>query len=191
MAKKDGEAKDVGMTAEEAAKQPVEEKEAEEAEKDAEAGALKSVRNYMYGSMAVGLIPAPVIDLAGLGALQLKMIHSIAEDYGVPFKQDLGKSILSSLLGALGPVTLATGTFGSIVKAIPVVGPLAGIVTQPLLAGAFTYAVGKVFIQHFELGGTLLDFDAKKMKEYFALQFEEGKLVAGEMADEQPKDAGK
>jgi uncharacterized protein (DUF697 family) len=151
---------------------------------DLEQTAAGTVRKYMYSSMAVGLIPAPGVDLAGLMALQIKMVHSLAKHYGVPFMEDLGKSAITSLLGALGPITLARGTFGSLVKAIPVIGTAVGIATQPMLSGAFTYAVEKVFIQHFEAGGTFLDLDPKKVRAHFAQQFQEGKLMAKEIAVE-------
>jgi uncharacterized protein (DUF697 family) len=73
-------------------------------------------------------------------------------------------------------------------KAIPGVGGLIGMVASPALAGASTYALGKVFIQHFESGGTLLDFDPAKMKAYYASQYEEGKQV---VADNQEPAADK
>lgn len=148
---------------------------------DLEQSAVATVNKYVYSAMAIGLIPAPIVDLAGLIALQLKMVHSLATHYDVPFREDLGKSTITSLLGAVGPVTLARGTFGSLVKAIPVIGTAVGIATQPVLAGAYTYAIGKVFIQHFEAGGTFLNLNPKKVKVHFAQQFQEGKLVAKEM----------
>ena len=151
---------------------------------DLEQSAAATVRKYIYSAMAIGLIPAPIVDLAGLTALQLKMVHSLAKHYDVPFKEDLGKSTITSLLGAVGPVTLARGTFGSLVKAIPVIGTAVGIATQPVLAGAYTYAIGKVFIQHFEAGGTFLNLNPKKVKAHFAQQFQEGKLVAKEIVKE-------
>jgi hypothetical protein len=48
---------------------------------------------------------------------------------------------------------------------------------MPSSSAAFTYAVGKVFLQHFASGGTFLDFDPKTVREYFAKMFDEGKLV--------------
>ena len=56
-----------------------------------------------------------------------------------------------------------------------------GLVAVPGVAAAFTYAVGKVLVQHFASGGTFLDFDPKKVREYFARQFEEGKLVTAKI----------
>ena len=46
------------------------------------------------------------------------------------------------------------------------------------VGGATTYAVGKVFIEHFESGGTFLDFDPEKMRDHFQELYEEGKQLA-------------
>jgi hypothetical protein len=35
--------------------------------------------------------------------------------------------------------------------------------------------MGKVFIQHFESGGTFLTFDPQQVRDYYAQQFEKGK----------------
>jgi len=149
---------------------------------DREERALGIVRGYVYSALAVGLIPAPVVDVTGLLALQLKMVHSLCEHYGVPFREDLGKSTIGALLGAVGPVALARGTFGSLVKAIPVVGTAVGIATQPVLAGGFTYATGKVFIQHFECGGTFLDMNPRALRAHFAKEFQQGRALAAGLA---------
>jgi hypothetical protein len=47
-----------------------------------------------------------------------------------------------------------------------------------IIGGASTYALGKVFIQHFESGGTFLDFDPEKVKEHFATLYKEGENIA-------------
>ena len=76
--------------------------------------------------------------------------------------------------------SLACGAVGSLVKAIPVVGALAGAPAMVAVSGASAWARGNVFIRHFESGGTLLDFDAEKAKEYYKAQFEEGQRVAAQ-----------
>ena len=63
------------------------------------------------------------------------------------------------------------------------------MVTVPIFAGASTYAVGKVFHQHFASGGTFLDFDAEKTRGYFSQLFEQGKKVAAEPPLEADKPA--
>jgi uncharacterized protein (DUF697 family) len=143
--------------------------------------ALSTCRKYTMGAMAAGLVPTPAFDFAAVTAIQLKMLHSIAGIYGVTFSQDAGKSVLASVIGGVGSTWVARGTFGSLIKAIPLVGSIAGAVTMPIIAGAATYAVGRVFIQHFEAGGTLLDFDPEKTRGFFKEFYNEGRDVARDL----------
>jgi len=142
---------------------------------------LKTTKTYMWWSMGLGLIPFPLLDIAAISGLQIKMLHAISKIYDVPFKESLGKSIIASLLGTLTANGLSYGLVGSILKAIPGLGMAFGVLSMPLFAGAATYAIGKVFIQHYETGGTLLDLNPEKVKNYFAEQFAEGKKVAGDL----------
>lgn len=139
------------------------------------------VNNYIPWSMGAGLIPVPLADVAALTGIQVKMLADLSKHYGVEFSENRGKSIVLSLLGSLGTTTLALGTVGSIVKAIPGIGTWVGAVTLPVFGAAVTYAIGKVFIQHFESGGTFLNFDGMKAKKAFAETFEEGKKEATAM----------
>lgn len=151
----------------------------------------KIVRNYSLGSIVPSLLPVPMVDLVAVAGIQLKMLHSLAQTYGVEFKEELGRSAIASLIG--GTVALSVARVASsAVKAIPVIGSMVGAVTMPVVNGGTTYALGKVFIQHFESGGTFLTFDAAKVREYFEQQFKEGKaMVSAAMASgEVSKDAG-
>jgi uncharacterized protein (DUF697 family) len=131
------------------------------------------VRNYMLGALAVGLIPLPLVDLMALSGIQLKMLHSLARLYGIEFSEQLGKSVIASLLG--GGVSLSlSSNLASLVKSIPFYG-LTRMVSVSLFGGASTYAIGQVFIQHFESGGTFLNFDPHQVRDYYAKQFKEGK----------------
>jgi len=142
-----------------------------------EAKALKITRNYSLWSMGGGMIPLIGVDIAAIIAAQLKMLHEMSKIYGVEFKENRAKSIVTSLIGSLGIIPVGTGILFSLIKIIPVVGPLAATVALPISAGAITYATGKVFIVHFESGGTFLDLDPAKMKEAYRRMFEEGKAV--------------
>ena len=55
-----------------------------------------------------------------------------------------------------------------------------------IFSGAYTWALGRVFIQHFESGGTFLNFDAEKVREHFKAEFEEGRKMA-KSAGKEPK----
>ena len=144
---------------------------------DRETQARATVKKYMYWSMGAGLIPIPVVDLAAVTGIQLRMIGDLAKQYNLTFSRDAGKALLGSLVG--GGATAAGGPIAaSVVKGIPLIGQTAGVAAMPAAAGASTYAVGKVFIQHFESGGTLLDFDPERVRAHYAHEFENSKSGA-------------
>lgn len=145
------------------------------------------VKKWMWWTMGAGLIPVPFVDLAAVSGVQLKMLSDLSKLYDVRFSENKGKAIISALLGSVVPNSLAAGGIGSMLKMIPLVGTIIGGVSMSLFSGAATYAIGKSFIQHFESGGTFLDFDPVKVKEYFNTQFEEGKVVAKEMEESKAK----
>ena len=136
------------------------------------------IKRQTYWAIGLGIIPFPLIDVAAVTAAQLKMIASLANLYGQEFSQSWGKSVLGALVGGVGAAGLAHGSFGSMVKAIPGVGLLFGLVAMPTMSGATTYAVGKVFHLHFSSGGTMLNFDVEKMRRYYEQQLQEGVKVA-------------
>lgn len=157
-----------------------EQKPTEGVEENKLAVAHKLSHRYTLWSMGAGLIPLPLVDIGVLAGIQLKMLHRLSGHYGVKFSENAGKSIIAALLGTITTDSLRTSTFTSFVKSLPLVGFI-GAISMPIYAGATTYAIGKVFIQHFESGGTFLDFDYKKVKDYFAKQYEEGKLAVSKL----------
>lgn len=143
--------------------------------------ALVAVRRYTALSFVGGMIPFSFVDLVAVSSAQLSMVAEIARIYGVPFDKDKVKIIVSALLGSVVPQGLAAGVAGSAVKSIPIVGQIAGMALMPTFSASFAYALGKVFIEHFEAGGTLLDLDPVALKAYFVSQFEgHAKAVAPE-----------
>lgn len=139
-------------------------------------------------SFGFGLIPVPILDLAAISAVQIGMVSSLCDIYGETFSENRGKALIGALLGGFVPTKLAWGPIRSLLKAIPVVGPVVGVATMPLFASASTYAVGQTFIQHFETGGTLLDLDPAKMGDYAARQYREGRdlLLCRKSAETEP-----
>jgi len=143
--------------------------------------ANKLVKNYMWWSMGAGLVPFPLVDMAAVTGVQLKMLADISRTYDVKFTEDAGRKIVLSLLGSLIPNGLARGFVGSLLKMVPVVGTIMGTVSMSVFSAAATYAIGKLFIQHFETGGTLLDLDVNKMNDFFKEKFAEGQEIASKM----------
>jgi len=124
-------------------------------------------KSYAGWAAGAGLIPVPLLDIAGVTGVQIAMIRKIADLYKVPHAGDRVKTIVASLVGGVGSYGIATSGLGSLVKAVPFVGSLLGMALMPSLAVASTIGLGEVFIMHFESGGTLLDFNTEKMAAKF------------------------
>ncbi len=142
-------------------------------EREALSQADRLIKNYAVGSAAVGLIPVPVFDLLGLTALQLKMVNELADLFKVPFSGNLVRSLIGTMIGW----TLGSSLWfplASLVKVIPGIGSIAGGASAAALSYAMTYALGKVFTEHFAAGGTILTFNPIAVRDYYQQQVEQG-----------------
>jgi uncharacterized protein (DUF697 family) len=143
--------------------------------------ALKTVRRYMWWATGAALIPIPFLDIAAVLGAQLKMIAELSKIYDIPFERSNVQAGVGSLLGYILPESLSEGLFGSLLKTIPGLGGLVGIPSFAVFVAGYVWALGRVFIMHFESGGTLLDFDPGAVREHFRAQFEEGRKMAADM----------
>lgn len=136
------------------------------------------ITRHVAVAAGAGFIPLPIVDFAAITGVQLGMLALICDIYKQPFSREAAKSIILSLAGG----AVAGGEAGSMavssrLKFIPVVGTVMSWLVTPALAAATTYAIGKVFVHHLETGGSLLNFEAKKMKEYMQKAMAEGKKL--------------
>jgi uncharacterized protein (DUF697 family) len=138
------------------------------------AEADETINRHMLAAFGAGLLPLPLLDLAALAAIQLKLLHSLAGLYGVEFSSQLGKAAIGALSGSGLSVTLSA-KLASLAKGLPVLGWAVGPAGAASFAAASTYALGKVFVQHFESGNTFLTFDPEQVKAYYAQQYALGK----------------
>ena len=137
--------------------------------------ATQLVDRYSLWAGAAGLVPIPVLDVAVVGGVQIQMLRKLSEIYAVPFSENLGKSVLASVAGAVIPASTATTAAmgaGSLIKGMPGLGTMVGALTMPVISAGATYVIGKVFIQHFASGGTLLDFNPPDYREFIKAQKE-------------------
>ena len=141
------------------------------------------VKNHIIASITLGLIPIPLFDISALTATQMNMLRSLSEHYEVPFNDMDIKPLVTSLVAGSLPVVSVLG-LSSFAKLIPGVGSLVGSASLGVIAGAVTYAVGQVFIMHFEQGGTLEDFDARQAQAFFKKEFDAGKSFVRDIRDE-------
>ena len=142
--------------------------------------AESAVRNHVIWSMGAGFIPIPIADFVAVAAVQLDMIRTISNIYGVDFKETEGKALVTSLTGS----GLSRLGANALIKLIPGFGSMLGGVSMSIVSGASTYALGQVFKRHFAVGGTFLDFDTDRFQRYYDEQFEKGKQVAQDIQKE-------
>ena len=133
--------------------------------------AAKLVDRFSVWSGVAGLIPLPFIDVLAVGGLQVQMLRRVSQIYDVQFSENRGKALIASLAGTMIPVTSGMGA-ASALKSVPLLGMVASAFVMPVLSAGATYAIGKAFIQHFESGGTLLDFNPPDYKEFIKSQKE-------------------
>jgi len=139
--------------------------------------AFDLMRKHVMWSMGVGLVPIPMVDFLAVTGIQLNMLYGMCKIYEVKFSRDVGKNIIAALLGGILPSS-SSRSIASLVKLVPIVGEAVGAMTAPIVSGASTYALGKVFIQHFESGGTFLSLNPASVKKYFAEEFRNGSKVS-------------
>ena len=135
---------------------------------DKDVAAQEIVKTHALYAAGAGLIPFPVVDFAAITALELKMLRDLGNLYGVEFQQDRVRPIVASLIGGYSSTKLGYGMGGSMLKSVPLLGSALGLLSVPAFGAGLTYAIGKVFIQHFASGGTFLDFDPEKVRSFFS-----------------------
>jgi|APCry1669190119_1035276.scaffolds.fasta_scaffold00158_3 uncharacterized protein (DUF697 family) len=135
------------------------------------------IRKNVLWAMGAGLIPVAGLDIAAISTAQVKMINELAVSYEVKdLTPERIRGLVIALIGGWSSTVLGRSLISSTLKIIPFVGTALGSASVPITAGATTYAIGKVFVMHFETGGTLLTFKPAKMKQYFEAEFKAGLL---------------
>lgn len=131
----------------------------------------------VFWSASVGLVPVPLVDVVGITAIQLKMINELSIEYGVKFSRNQAKALITALGSGAGMMTISS------FKLIPGIGSAGSGIGMSIVGGALTYAVGTLFIEHFETGGTLEDLDLQQAKQRMETLTEEGKEVVAKQRD--------
>jgi uncharacterized protein (DUF697 family) len=131
------------------------------------------IRNYILLSVGAGILP-PIVDLGALTGIQLRMLYKLSEMFGVQFSEHRVRYLVTALVGGAGSGLLATGPVASLLKIVPIVGQLSGVLAMPVVGAASTYAVGHLFLEHFRSGGTFETLDLEKSRKVIETLKKEG-----------------
>ena len=107
-------------------------------------------RHKNYAAMG-GLVPLPVVNIAGITAINLRMVKQLSELYQVPFERDRTRSLIVGLIGGAVPTGVGAATSSTLMWIVPG-GMLLALGATALTAGALTRGIGLVFIDSFESG---------------------------------------
>jgi uncharacterized protein (DUF697 family) len=132
--------------------------------------ASRIVTNYVGWAAGVGWLPFPFIGAAAVVAVQLKMLSELAALYGVPFSRERGRALIAAIGGGAGAVEISKPVLAPLLAAVVPLGWPVVSAAASTAASASTYAIGRVFVHHFELGGTLLSFRPEETRAYFAAE---------------------
>ncbi len=117
-------------------------------------------RHATYSAVG-GILPLPIVSVAGITTIIVRMVKMLSNLYGVPFERDRTRAIVAGLVGGATPTGFAVVTTSTLFFVVPS-GALIGSVVSAVTAIACTRSIGRVFIEHFESGATLNDFRAPK-----------------------------
>lgn len=105
-------------------------------------------RHRVYAAMG-GLAPVPIVNIAVLTAINMRMVKRLCEMYGVPYQRDRTRSAIIGLMAGAAPTGF--GAVAASTLAVIVPGPgFIGLAVSAVTAGALTQGIGLIFLEHFE-----------------------------------------
>lgn len=115
--------------------------------------AKQAVRDHVLLSGSAMVIPVPLLDMAAEAAIQVRMVKRLAEIYGVDFGEERAKTLVVAALGGFS----AGWAAGNLLRYASFATYFTNFWPSAILSAAITYAIGQVFIHHFDKGGGLHD----------------------------------
>jgi len=117
------------------------------------------VERSAFWAFACGLVPLPVLDVAALTLVLVRMLERLSELYEQPFSRVRAEAYVTASLGSLTSAELGLIYMKAGLSMIPVLGPLLGATSMSTTSAAITYAIGRLFIAQFEAGDAFLSSD--------------------------------
>ncbi len=122
------------------------------------------VASAVTWSAVAGALPLPGLDLLVMGFVQARLIRDLCRLYGHKASGEVLRGAAAVILGVAVPAGISRLLFGSGVKAVPILGTLVGMAAMAALGASATYALGFVYVQHFESGGGPLSLEKVKAR---------------------------
>lgn len=135
------------------------------------------IKNHVIAAMGVGLVPSFWFEAIGVTGIEVKLIRDLAKIYDFPIPGELvAYKILISVIFTIAPFYLAS-KMKSAVKGVPLLGHITYITFLSASSGVAVYAVGKIFQEHYESGGSFISQNNRYLKKFFKEKYAEGEKV--------------
>lgn len=123
---------------------------------------MEIVRTHTVLCAGANFIPVPLLGSVIVGGIQFDMIAALTRCYGIDFDRERGRATLSAAGVAVAHEavthTSLAGALGHLTSAVPLIGASLRQLGWPALFGAYTYFLGKSYVDHYEAGGQFADF---------------------------------
>ncbi len=124
--------------------------------------AMDIVQTHTLLSIGSSLIPVPLLDSLAVSAVQYKLIVALAHHYRADFEVQRARAVAASIgVGITQEAFRSTpvaAAFGTWVAGIPVIGVGLRQIGWPAILAAYTYVLGKSYVEHYETGGQFANF---------------------------------
>jgi len=120
------------------------------------ARALRIVDRYVVYSAVGGIVPLPLVNVASITGLIVRMVKVLSDHYGVAFEKDRARAIVVGFVAGAMPSGLGTVASSTLTYLMPH-SALAGLAVSSVTAAACTRSIGRIFVEHFENGAALAD----------------------------------
>lgn len=132
------------------------------------------IYNHLWFSAVPGFIPVPLLDIVAISAVQLDLVKQLCHFYKEDYDEQRGKAIVMALTGSA--MSRITGySARAVLKTVPIVGWVLGGAAMSLFAASSTYAIGQVFKEHLDTGGTLHNLNPDAFRQFYMQQLDKGK----------------
>lgn len=140
--------------------------------------ANRTIRNYTLAAMGGGAISHPLFSGLAVTTLQVMMVKSLCDLFGVPFLNRRTNVIINSALGSAATQLVAIAS-----TAIPGVStPMKGL-SGAAISALYTATVGEFYKVHFQKGGTLDNASITDLSKYIVEEYRRGDISLGNLTN--------
>jgi uncharacterized protein (DUF697 family) len=122
------------------------------------------VDRYAVYSAVGGIVPLPLVNVATITGLIVRMVKVLSDHYGVAFEKDRARAIVVGFVAGAMPSGLGSVASSTLTFLMPH-SALAGLAVSSVTAAACARSIGRIFVEHFENGASLVDLHVAESAE--------------------------